>query len=48
MDLDGPKTSFLYYYANYVPGSRCSLAETQSISYFSPDVRAPIKLSNAF
>lgn len=42
------KLWILYYYANYVPKLSFSLAESRSISYFSPDVRAPIKLSNAF
>lgn len=42
------KLWFLYHYANYLPRLGSSLAESQSISYFSPDVRTPIKLSNAF
>ena len=42
------KLCFRNYYANKVSGLRSPLAESRSISYFSRDVRAPIKLSNAF
>lgn len=42
------KLCFLHYYANYVPRLGCSLAESQSISYFSPDVRTPIKTKQCF